>query len=62
MVLTNEIAYRKLVHVTTDWVVGLSPIVDHGLKGSDHFLTQSDDTISCYGKPVERTNEIAYRI
>ena len=25
-----------------------------------HFRTQSDDLISCYGKPVEGTNEIAY--
>ena len=28
------------------------------LKPSTHFLTQSCDPISRYGKPVERTNEI----
>ena len=26
------------------------------------FRTQSDDPISCYGKPVERTNEIVYSL
>ena len=26
-------------------------------KASIHFLTQSDDPISCYGKPMQRTNE-----
>ena len=25
-------------------------------------ITQSEDPISCYGKPVERTDEIVYRI
>ena len=33
---------------------------DPGLQALIHFRTQSDDPISCYGKPVERTNEIAY--
>ena len=29
-----------------------------GIKATIHFPTQSCDPISCYGKPVERTNEI----
>ena len=31
-------------------------------RSPTHYQTQSDDPISCDGKPVERTNEIAYRI
>ena len=33
----------------------------YALKASIHFLTQSCDPISRYGKPVERTNEIFSR-
>ena len=30
------------------------------LKAPTHFQNQSDNLISCYRKPVEWTNEIAY--
>ena len=30
-------------------------------KAPIHYQTQSNDLLSCYGKPVEHTNEIEYR-
>ena len=32
------------------------------IKASIHVQTRSEDPIGCFLKPVERTNEIAYRI
>ena len=37
------------------------PVLGLGLKVPIHFLTQSRDPISRYGKPVERTNELISR-
>ena len=36
-------------------------LVASSLKASIHFVTHSCGQISCYGKPVERTNEIISR-
>ena len=40
---------------------GLVIKADFVLKASIHFLTQSWDLISCYGKPVAQTIEIILR-
>ena len=36
--------------------------IAYGIKAPTHFLTQSCDPISRYGKPVKRTNEIISRL
>ena len=47
----------SLVSCLTSGVFATSRV---SLKAPIHFRAQSDGLISCYGKPVERTNEFAY--
>ena len=43
-----------------DTVVLLSLIMVRDFKAPIHLQTQSDDAISCYGKPEQRTKKISY--
>ena len=51
----NDILFFLVRHKSYLSQTGFVPLIR--LKAPTHFPTQSDDPISCYGEPVDRTSE-----